>query len=222
MTDRTRLQILALAERRNALLASLIERPSGLSWCHAHTSIADEVVALVHEDLIGGDASLPPVALIATGGYGRRELAPFSDIDITVVPSHETSPDLDQAIRRLFQDLHWAFCTALKLNVGYAYRLVADAAGLDANTRTGLLDMRLVAGSVDLMRALDDALLETFFAGEFIAAKIIEREAAFAKYHDTPLVVEPHGSRPGRRLRRAAGRPGGTRGDARRLRLRGR
>lgn len=147
---------------------------------------------VLYDDLQSSHRELPALALIATGGYGRSELSPYSDIDITVVPSDEASPDLDQAIRHLFQDLHWAFCTALRMDVGYAYRLIADAPGLDAKSRTGLMDMRLVAGSHELARQLEAALVESFEVGEFILAKVTEREQMFHKYHDTPLVVEPN------------------------------
>jgi len=149
-------------------------------------------VQVLYDDLQSSHRELPALALIATGGYGRSELSPYSDIDITVVPSDEASPDLDQAIRHLFQDLHWAFCTALRMDVGYAYRLIADAPGLDAKSRTGLMDMRLVAGSHELARQLEAALVESFEVGEFILAKVTEREQMFHKYHDTPLVVEPN------------------------------
>ncbi|MGV3616852.1 MAG: HD domain-containing protein [Fimbriimonas sp.] len=192
MSPETRERILALATARDNHLNRLAERPSGLAWCARHSEIADDVVRLLLNDLTIEHPSLPPIALIATGGYGRRELAPHSDIDITVVPEDETSPALDAALRQLFQDLHWAFCTALRLDVGYAYRLVSDAPGLDATSRTGLLDMRHLAGSYDVTRRLEQALHDSFAAGEFILAKITERRAAFAKHHDTPLVVEPH------------------------------
>jgi [protein-PII] uridylyltransferase len=192
MSPQTRERVLALAVAREAHLARLRERPSGLAWCSRHTEFADDVVRLLFEDLVAEHPGLPPLALIATGGYGRRELAPHSDIDITVVPEDETAPALDAALRQLFQELHWAFCTALRLDVGYAYRLVSDAPGLDATSRTGLLDLRHLAGSHDVTRRLEQALHDSFAAGEFILSKITERQAAFAKHHDTPLVVEPH------------------------------
>jgi len=192
MTPETEARIHHIAQDREALFRNLIEKPSGLGWCARHTDLCDEVVRLLHADLVHAYPNLAPIALIATGGYGRREMSPHSDIDITVVPTEEAAPDLDQAIRRLFQDLHWAFCTVFRTDVGYAYRLISDAPGLDAKTRTGLMDMRHIAGSYDVTQQLDDALHETFSAGEFILSKISEREQMFAKYNDTPYVVEPH------------------------------
>ncbi len=192
MTQATRDKILSIASERQIHFQALATRPVGLSWCVRHTELADEVVKVLYDDLQTVHSDLPSLALIATGGYGRQELAPFSDIDITVVPSDEASTVLDVAIRTLFQDLHWAFCTALRMDVGYNYRLVSDAPGLDAKSRTGLMDMRLVAGSHELSRELEEALLESFEVGEFVLSKITEREEMFHNYHDTPLVVEPN------------------------------
>ncbi len=192
MTEPAKLKILSLADEREAHLNILLTKPTGLSWCARHTEIADDVVRTIYDDVLGAHPEVPPFALIATGGYGRRELSTYSDIDITVVPSDEASPILDQAIRMLFQDLHWAFCTALRMDVGYAYRLISDAPALDVRSRTGLMDMRLIAGSHELNQELEQALIESFEVGEFILAKVREREQMLHKYHDTPLVVEPN------------------------------
>lgn len=192
MKPETRERILELGEKRHLLVEELAHRPRGLSWCGDHAQIADEIASLLYHDAVQGFDDLPPLALIATGGFGRRELSPKSDIDVTIVPSDEASQELDGIIRELFRDLHWAYCSVLRLDVGYAYRLVSDAPGLDAKTRTGLMDMRLLAGSFDLFRQLEDALTHTFAAGEFILSKIEERHEAYERYNDTPLVTEPH------------------------------
>ena len=189
MNPDVRAEIEVLAEQRRRLIEQLLERPMGLAWCESHTALVDEVVKHLVRDL--PESEIPTFAIIATGGYGRRDLAPFSDIDLTVVPEDESSAALDTTLRQLFQDLHTAFHTLLRMDVGYAYRLIADAPSLDAKTRTGLLDMRLISGSDELYRRLDAALIESFAPGEFIRAKITEREEMFAKYHSTPLVVEP-------------------------------
>lgn len=168
---------------RQALLEELRDLPSGAEWCHRHTHLCDEVI----RELATEDGAL--YAVIATGGYGRRELAPFSDIDITIVPVDDANPEVDRAIRQLYRSLHAVFLD-LGLEVGYAYRLVSDAPGLDAVSRTALLDMRLVAGNASLFHSLRRALDDSLSPGEFIVEKIREREAAFVKYNDSPLVVE--------------------------------
>jgi [protein-PII] uridylyltransferase len=185
-------RIQALAELRLEHIESLVTDPHGIAWCARHTDIADEVLRLVYQEIVDQRPGTPALAVIATGGYGRRELSPHSDLDLTVVPSDDASPELDAAIRQLFQDIHEAFVSIMRMDVGYAYRLISDAPGLDGKTRTGLLDMRLLAGSYSLFEQLDRALQDSFSAGEFILTKIREREEMFAKYHDTPFVSEPH------------------------------
>jgi [protein-PII] uridylyltransferase len=181
----------SIAARREELFAELAARPQGLAWCRRHTALADDLVRMLHRRV---SETYPGVSLtvLATGGYGRAELSPHSDIDVTVLPAHEAAPDLDAAVRKFFRDLHWAFGTALRMNVGYAFRLISDAPGLDATTRTGLMDARLLSGPGEVAKALQAELDGSFEAGQFVLAKIAEREAAFRKYHDTPLVVEPH------------------------------
>jgi [protein-PII] uridylyltransferase len=192
MKPALRERIEAIAAERRAHIESLVDDPHGIAWCVRNTDLADEVLRAVFMDIEESRPGAPPFAVIATGGYGRRELAPYSDIDLTVVPSDEASPELDISIRSFFQDLHEAFVSILKLDVGYAYRLISDAPGLDGKTRTGLMDMRLVVGSYGLYEALDRALLDSFSVGEFILSKIEERLENFAKHHDTPLVSEPN------------------------------
>src|SRR5690349_3835555 len=118
-------QLTALANDRLALLQTVPHAKSGLAWCRAHSDICDRVVRLIYDDTSKKHENAPPVAVIATGGYGRREMAPYSDIDVTVVPRDEASPDLDPFVRDLFQQLHAVFGTDFKLSVGYAYRLLS-------------------------------------------------------------------------------------------------
>jgi [protein-PII] uridylyltransferase len=148
------------------------------------------VVGIVYEACLAQYPSIPSLAIVATGGYGRSELSPYSDVDLTVIPSDDASPELDHAIRQLFQDLHTAF-GEFGLEVGYAYRLIADAPGLDSKSRTGLLDTRLLDGNLELLHSLETALRESFDVGEFLLEKIGERNDAHRKFHATPLVVEP-------------------------------
>ena len=181
-----------IAAERLRLIEELPCYSGGLDWCQAHSDLCDRALRAIFQAALVDEPDAPPLALIATGGYGRREMAPYSDIDVTLVPLDESSPAIDRLIHRLYQDIHSAFGTTFRLEVGWAFRLVADAPGLDARTRTGLLDARLVAGSPDALRALDDAFWESFPVGDFVVAKVEERAAMAAKHNATPLVVEPH------------------------------
>lgn len=178
-----------LAKRREDLIANLRLRPTpdGLDWVARHTELADETLRLAYDSV----PDMPELAVVATGGYGRAELAPFSDVDLTVIPLDETDPKVDAAVRTLWRTVD-EFFGVLGLRVGYAYRLIGDAPGLDPRTRTSLLDARWVAGSHRPLELLLDLFWQTFPAGDFLIDKIAERAAQFRKTHDTPLVVEPH------------------------------
>lgn len=185
-TRKARLE--SLQSRRQRLIEDLLSAPTaldGLQWCQGHAELADEVVRLAFADI-----ETPELAIVATGGYGRSELAPYSDIDLTVIPLNEADPGIDEAIRALFRSLEDAF-GHFGLRVTPAYQIIADAPGLDPHTRTALLDARFVAGSAAPLDRLLDLYWDTFPTGEFLIAKIEEREAQFRRHHETPLVVEP-------------------------------
>ncbi|MHB8635426.1 MAG: [protein-PII] uridylyltransferase family protein [Fimbriimonadaceae bacterium] len=177
---------------RERLIDECNAEGDGAAWCAEHTAVVDRAATLLFQGVLAAYPAAPRLALVATGGYGRRELAPFSDIDITVVPEEADSPVLDEALRALFRVLHQTLGADFKLEIGYAYRLISDVAGLDAVTRTGLLDMRPIAGSQRVYNALADAFWESMPSGEFVLAKITERNAAARRFNDSPLSIEPH------------------------------
>ena len=191
MKPSTRDAVERAVRRRSSLLERVAEH-SGAEWCRMHSDLADELVRLLWDDLCEECPTFPPLAVVATGGYGRQELAPFSDIDLVVIPSDEAHPATDAAVRTLFREIHTTFGSDLHMEVGYSFMLVNDAPGLDAKTRTALLDGRLIAGSPEPFTALMDLYWETVSVGEFLLAKIHEREQAMAEDPPTALVVEPN------------------------------
>jgi len=176
---------------RADLVAELLRQPSGRAWCHRHSAIADRALQDLHRELTERFPRTPALSLVATGGYGRAELSPGSDVDLTVVPLDEAAPELDAAVRWLFRRIHETFETDLGLAVGYAYRLVADVPGLDPITRTALMDSRLVAGPAEPYQRLMNELWKSPPVGDFLLAKLHERQQEMARHNDTPLAVEP-------------------------------
>src|SRR5690606_37169971 len=97
------------------------------------------------------------VALVATGGHGRRELSPNSDLDLLLL--HDGSLDEDVAQR------FWYPMWDAKLKVGHATRTIADTlelAATDLATATSLLTVRLVAGSAPLADQLRERSLRSW------------------------------------------------------------
>ena len=139
------------------------------------------------------DAEGVPLAIIATGGYGRRELAPFSDVDLTFVSLHEDDPALNSVIKDMFQMVMDVFLYGAGYKVGYAYRLIGDVGQLDHQTQTTLLDSRFLCGDRALFREFRAAFRAQILTADFLFRKWAERESVLAKYGgDSVYGVEPN------------------------------
>ena len=57
----------------------------GLEACRALSDATDRMLRGIFDDAVAGEKKADRIALLAVGGYGRRELAPFSDLDVLLV-----------------------------------------------------------------------------------------------------------------------------------------
>ena len=133
------------------------------------------------------------LAVVATGGYGRGMLAPFSDIDLLfLTPATPSQETLERVEFMLY------FLWDLGLKVGHATRSIADClteAERDVTVRTSLIDARRLCGDGDLMDEFQHAFRAACRAegpGAFIAAKQAERDVRHRRYGDSPFMVEPN------------------------------
>src|SRR5712691_6936091 len=126
----------------------------GRATCHALVDLTDGLIRTLFRRALpskGRERVRRQLAVVATGGSGRRELCPYSDIDVTFIVAEEEDPLLDEAVRQLFLSLMEVFTQRAQLKVGYAYRTVQDCEQLDHQSQTALLDARLLAGSQSLL-----------------------------------------------------------------------
>ena len=90
-----------------------------------------------------------PLVTMALGGYGRRELAPFSDIDIMfTTASPHPSRESEEVIRKTLTTL-WD----IGYKVGHSTRAISETiklANADMVTKTSLLESRFLSGDRDL------------------------------------------------------------------------
>src|SRR5206468_11624629 len=102
------------------------------------------------------------LALVATGGWARRELAPYSDIDFIVLH------DRDEALAKQVCDRLLYPLWDEKLAIGHSVReprAVARLARDDLPTATALLDARHIAGDRRLTGELTRATLASLAPG---------------------------------------------------------
>jgi [protein-PII] uridylyltransferase len=132
------------------------------------------------------------ITIAATGGYGRRRLAPFSDIDVTFIVSEEDDPWLDGLAKEMFFLITSVFTQVPGLKVGYAYRTFRDIEDLDTQTQTALLDARLVVGDRGLFYRFREELIRFIRPAVFVWSKVEERREALEQYGDSVYLVEPN------------------------------
>ncbi|MDQ2799776.1 MAG: HD domain-containing protein [Armatimonadota bacterium] len=135
----------------------------------------------------------PGLAIIATGGYGRRELAPFSDVDVTFVPAREDDAYLNILIKDMFQMVMDVFLYGASLKVGYGYRLISELGQLDHQTQTTLLDARFLCGDEALFREFRAQFRAHLLTADFLFQKWGERQTVLAKHGGGEVYgVEPN------------------------------
>ncbi|GGL51488.1 bifunctional uridylyltransferase/uridylyl-removing enzyme [Wenxinia marina] len=133
------------------------------------------------------------IALIAVGGYGRGEMAPYSDVDLLFLTPYKVTPWAESIVESMLYIL-WD----LKLKVGHATRTVKDCLRLareDFTIRTTLVEMRLLAGEASLADTLRARLWTELFrttASDFVEAKLNERTERHRKQGGQRYVVEPN------------------------------
>ena len=164
----------------------------------AYTWLTDCLVSAVHfvaaQHLhpLANPTRAEHIALLAVGGYGRKELAPFSDVDLLMLTPWKISSWVESVIESMLYIL-WD----LRLKIGYSTRSIDDCLRLgrtDSTIRTSLLEHRFLCGDAALAADLRGQLWQSLFCGsgqEFIATKLAEREARHIK-QGARYVVEPN------------------------------
>jgi len=133
------------------------------------------------------------LGVVATGGYGRGELAPLSDIDLLFLRPYKQTPRGEQIVEFMLY-LLWD----LGLKVGHATRTVDESlryAERDQTIRTALLEARYLWGDRELFDELTRGFAQKFYVGDghdFVEAKLEERDQRHHRMGDSRYVVEPN------------------------------
>ena len=172
---------------------------SGLAAARALSALQDAIIQVIYDFAVKhvyyaqNPSSAERIAIVATGGYGRGELAPGSDIDLLFVRPFKQTAWGESVIEFILYML-WD----LGLKVGHATRSLAECvrlSKLDVTIRTAILEARYLWGD----RGLYDDLRKKFWnevatgnGRDFVNAKLAERDQRHQRQGESRYLVEPN------------------------------
>ncbi len=175
-----------LAEGQAALKAAYETRGDAMAMLRGRSQLVDDVLKLLWQE-----ARLPlGLALVAVGGYGRREVYPASDIDILFLLPDNVARETERQLEALI-GLLWD----IGLDIGHSVRTVrqcADEAARDITVQTNLLEARLVCGSRTLFAEFTGKMRAQLDPAAFFKGKRLEQEERYVRYQETPYALEPN------------------------------
>ena len=133
------------------------------------------------------------LAVVAVGGYGRGEMAPYSDVDLLFLLPYKQTPHTEQVVEYLLY-LLWD----LRLKVGHATRSINEClryAKSDLTICTALLEARYIWGEQALFAELKSRFDNEVVRGTaalFVEQKLAERDARHRRVGDSRYQLEPN------------------------------
>ncbi len=130
------------------------------------------------------------LSLFAVGGYGRREMLPYSDVDIMILSEDEFSEEQEKLISVFISSL-W---DVGNFKPGISVRTIANCveqATSDLTVATALIESRLITGNEHLAKWPRRIVSQTWTDKTFYDAKMEEQAKRYAQHNFTESNLEP-------------------------------
>jgi [protein-PII] uridylyltransferase len=183
-----------LAAAREVVRKELYERPA-LEIARIYSQQVEQLL-VDHVDAIAEQLNAQhmrdSMALVATGGFGRRELVLFSDIDFCLITKRATTPEQEAFIKAVLYPL-WD----LRVDLGYFVHSIEEclaALGDDLEKSTAFVETRHLWGDKDLTLELQERVysrLHKHHIPWFIGALREEMRLRHGKSGNTIFLLEP-------------------------------
>ncbi len=141
----------ALRDGKAEISRRLLDQPShGRSCAKDQAFLIDQIIRLAYDFVtnsmfsVANRSSAEKLAIVAVGGYGRGEMAPYSDVDIAFITPYKRTGWTEQVVEAMLY-LLWD----LGLKVGQSSRSIDETIRMaleDLTIRTALLEGRFVWG----------------------------------------------------------------------------
>ena len=172
----------------------------GREICGERASLVDVVVRHVFDALVAHEPGFvkkpAKFALAAYGGYGRGELNPFSDIDLTFIVD-EPRGKMDPRVGALIEDM-----VPMMFDIGFKASIstrtiegTIQRANADMQTKTSFLESRIIAGDDSLFMEFQRQFLKKCVeshADEYIRDRIVNQRERHEKFGRTVSMQEPN------------------------------
>lgn len=188
-----------LVEQRQAIRERLLAGASGDEVVTATTDMVDGLIVGRYRTAArtGGEAlttaGFQHCCLVAIGGYGRRELAPYSDIDLMFLFHPDAAKVMPELVKQVLHPL-WDS----GFQVGHSVRTIQDCVDLglaDLTVRTSMMESRFLAGSADLFQQFHARYVRRVVSHGFdtyLDQKVAERHREYQKFGETIYLLEPN------------------------------
>jgi [protein-PII] uridylyltransferase len=132
------------------------------------------------------------IAILAVGGFGRRELALASDLDLVILYRGKMNPYVETIAESITYRLWDA-----RLQVACATRTIVDCIRVgeeDLSTMTSYLDTRFLIGDAGLAAEFERTVHEWFRRNSvsFIQGKLEEQAQRHERYGESPNLLQPN------------------------------
>ncbi len=186
-----------LAEARAYLLEMQRSGASGFAVNAANSDVIDGLVRRSFENMEQeGDAKLlrleDRISVIAVGGYGRREMSIYSDVDLLFLYAGELTESIQKRAERLQHRLWDAGFV-----VGCALRTLTETIEIsktETTVPTALLDARFLVGNEAIFHALVESVRRDMMSdvAGFIRQRKDDAKMRHQKYGDSLYLLQPN------------------------------
>ncbi len=144
-----------LGRAREELVERVRTASAGIPAVRGYSERLDELLRRIHSE--ARDLTQTPHALLAVGGYGRKQMSLWSDVDLLIVFGGSVGAAEERFLKSMLHPL-WD----LRLDVGHHIRELSDVKTVDSDNPeylVALLDARFVDGDRDVFNTFSDACL---------------------------------------------------------------
>ena len=176
----------ALHSQKQAAIEAYRASRQPSQFFERYTAALDQLLGTLWQEFFSGSR----LALLATGGFGRAEVYPFSDVDLAIVAPDALTDQEQEQISTFVQTL-WDIQLAPAIKTGSLAELCQSARD-DLTADTAFIEARFICGDHQLAdRFLHQLSLQRNIA-LFIEGKLLEMQQRHNKQQGSGAVLEPN------------------------------